>query len=71
MSSHIGIRAEEAKVLVSQSLGEPYKEEPFKQLVSNILPAAEILHSGPIAGQYIPGVFSDYVTSYKRLARAC
>ena len=69
MSSHGGIRAEEAKVLVRQSLGQPYKEEPFRQLVSNILPAAEMLHVGPSTGQYIPGVFNDYIASYKRLAK--
>jgi methylase of polypeptide subunit release factors len=65
----MGIKAEEAKILVRKSLGQPYKEEPFRQLVSNILPTAEMQHSGPNVGQYIPGVFSDYVTSYKRLVK--
>ncbi|MEG2172542.1 MAG: Eco57I restriction-modification methylase domain-containing protein, partial [Desulfovibrionaceae bacterium] len=69
MTTYKSIRAEDARTLVTQSLGQPYQEKPFRQLVSNILPNAEVLDSGAISGKYIPQGFSDHITSYKRVAK--
>jgi hypothetical protein len=63
MISYKSFQADEAKLLVAQSLGEPYKEEPFRRLVANIMPAFKMLDSGVIGGSYIPRGFSDHIVS--------
>lgn len=69
MSGYKSIQVEDARTLVAQSLGQSYQEGPFRQLVSNILPASEVLDSGAISGTYIPKGFSDHIASYKRVAK--
>ena len=69
MSSVASMQADDARFLVSQSLGQSYREDPFRQLVSNILPSSEMLTSGAISGAYIPKGFSDHIISYKRIAK--
>ncbi len=51
------ITPEEASRLARQCLGTSYDESIFRQFAANLLPDAEKLSEGHIAGKYIPESF--------------
>ena len=63
------ITPEEASRLARQCLGTSYDESIFRQFAANLLPDAEKLSEGHIAGKYIPESFQGHVVSYRRLAK--